>query len=75
MVCTTGPTAHVYDNWRTDVLGECLPRNYDVEAVMPELTATTPEATEQTTLQVDVPIREGPTAHTPHTLVRDDSIR
>jgi len=30
------------------------------------------DETEQTTLQVEMPVREGPKGHTPHTLMRDD---
>jgi len=98
---------HVYDNWQADVLGKCLPRNYDeerrllyvaitrseshvvftagenpntfieelpvdVESVTPELSEIDNERIEQTTLHVEMPVREGPTGHTPHTLMRDD---
>ncbi|MFC7198931.1 UvrD-helicase domain-containing protein [Halospeciosus flavus] len=98
---------HVYDNWRADVLGKCVPRNYDeerrllyvaitraeshvvftagedpntfieelpvdVESVTPAVTERTQDTTAQTTLQVEMPVPEGPTGHTPHTLMRDD---
>ncbi|WP_096391416.1 UvrD-helicase domain-containing protein [Halopenitus persicus] len=98
---------HVYDDWRTDVRRNCLPRNYDeerrllyvaitraeshvvfaagedpntfleelpvdVESVTPELAAIDREDAERTTLRVEMPVQEGPTGHTPHTLMRDE---
>ncbi|MFB6235770.1 MAG: UvrD-helicase domain-containing protein [Halopenitus sp.] len=98
---------HVYDNWQADVLGNCVPRDYDeerrllyvaitraeshvvftagedpntfIEELPVELESATPEVadvaageTEQTALQVDIPVPEGPRGHTPHTLMRDD---
>ncbi|WP_430505880.1 UvrD-helicase domain-containing protein [Haloparvum sp. PAK95] len=100
-------TPHVYDNWRADVLGNCVPRDYDeerrllyvaitraeshvvftagedpntfleelpveVESVTPEVADVAAGETEQTALQVDVPVPAGPRGHTPHTLMRDD---
>ena len=98
---------HVYDNWRTDVIRKCLPREYDeerrllyvaitraeshvvftagedpntfidelpvdVESVLPDPDEVTVDDTEQTQLQVHIPTPEGPTGHTPHTLMQDD---
>ncbi|WP_137285471.1 UvrD-helicase domain-containing protein [Halorussus salinisoli] len=99
--------SHVYDNWRTDVIRKCLPRDYDeerrllyvaitraeshviftagedpntfidelpvdVESVIPDPDEVTVDETEQAQLQVDIPTPEGPTGHTPHTLMQDD---
>ncbi|WP_327051956.1 UvrD-helicase domain-containing protein [Halomicrococcus gelatinilyticus] len=44
----------------------------DVESVEPDLDERSVEETTQTTLQVTVPTPEGPTSHTPHTLMQDD---
>ena len=98
---------HVYDNWRTDVIRKCLPREFDeerrllyvaitraeghvvftagedpntfidelpvdVESVTPDPDEVTVDDTEQAHLQVHIPTSEGPTGHTPHTLMQDD---
>lgn len=99
--------AHVYDNWQADVLGTCIPRDYDeerrllyvaitraeshvvfsagadpntfiqelpvdIESVDPAIPDIAQEDTEQTALQVDVPVSAGPRGHTPHALMRED---
>ncbi|QLC34358.1 ATP-dependent helicase [Halarchaeum sp. CBA1220] len=44
----------------------------EVEAVTPAVAESTQEETEQTALQVEMPVPEGPRGHTPHTLMRDE---
>jgi superfamily I DNA/RNA helicase len=98
---------HVYDNWRTDVLRACLPRDDDeerrllyvaitraeshvvftagedpntfiqelpvaIESVTPDVTEAAETGTEQTTLEVEMRVPDGPRGHTPHTLMRDE---
>ena len=44
----------------------------EIESVTPDVTESTQDETEQTALQVEMSIPEGPRGHTPHTLMRDD---
>ncbi|GAB3416675.1 hypothetical protein GCM10027435_14370 [Haloparvum alkalitolerans] len=44
----------------------------EVETVTPDVAESTRDETEQTALQVEMPVPEGPRGHTPHTLMRDD---
>ncbi|SDZ78841.1 ATP-dependent exoDNAse (exonuclease V) beta subunit (contains helicase and exonuclease domains) [Haloplanus vescus] len=44
----------------------------DVESVTPDLSEIASDETAQTTFQIEMPVREGPRGHTPHTLMRDD---
>ena len=98
---------HIHDNWRTDVLRKCLPREYDeerrllyvamtraeshlvfsagenpntfieelpvdVEILEPDIQEDSTAATTQTHLQISIPTPEGPVAHSPHSLMRED---
>ncbi|MFD1634298.1 UvrD-helicase domain-containing protein [Haloplanus ruber] len=44
----------------------------EVEEIAPDVTERTQKETEQTPLQVEMPVPEGPRGHTPHTLMHDD---
>jgi len=44
----------------------------EVEEIAPDVTERTQKETEQTPLQVEMPVPEGPRSHTPHTLMHDD---
>jgi ATP-dependent helicase/nuclease subunit A len=44
----------------------------EVKTVTPDVAESTEAETEQSALQVEMPIPEGPRRHTPHTLMRDD---
>jgi len=44
----------------------------EVETVTPDVAETTQEGSEQTALQIETSVPEGPRGHTPHTLMRDD---
>jgi len=99
--------AHLFDNWRTDVLGACLGDNYDEERrllyvamtraehhlvftageqsntfleelpvdlheIEPGVSGSDRGETNQTALDVSVPLPEGPQGWNPHELMQDD---